>query len=209
MTTPDAARRTAKEQEILAAAAKLFREQGYASTSMRDIASALGANHASNHYYFGTKAAVLFAICDKATQGVALEVSQLPPGLSPVDELSALVRIGVGEAARSPDYTAVFFQERLWLERHLGPEKSETIRARQKVFRDRVCAVVAKGTAQGVFADLDPVLVLELIVGSSAWVHQRPSDGEPDVAVLDQAVTAVLAGVVTARAQLAREGADR
>lgn len=44
-----------REQEILAAAEKLFMERGYALTSTTEIANLAGCNQALVHYYFRTK----------------------------------------------------------------------------------------------------------------------------------------------------------
>lgn len=47
---------------VLDAAARLFREKGYASTSMRDIASASGMLPGSLYYHFPSKEALLVAV---------------------------------------------------------------------------------------------------------------------------------------------------
>jgi len=47
---------------VLDAAARLFREKGYASTSMRDIATACGMLAGSLYYHFPSKEALLVAV---------------------------------------------------------------------------------------------------------------------------------------------------
>ena len=42
-------------EEILAAAARLFRQQGYATTTLRQIAEAAGIKAGSIYYHFGSK----------------------------------------------------------------------------------------------------------------------------------------------------------
>lgn len=164
-------RRAEREREILDAAAKLFREKGYASTTIRDIGAQARLNHASSHYYFGSKAAILYAIYSDALDGF-LERFESIEDSDPGTTLTEIIRAGALESARRPDHTAVFFQERRWLEMHLNVRQAGALRERQSRFRSRTSAIVERGIAEGVFTSVDPGLVVELVVGVATWAYQ-------------------------------------
>lgn len=189
-------RRAEREREILDAAAKLFREQGYASTTIRDIGAEAQLNHASSHYYFGSKAAILYAIYQEALDGFLGRFESIADGLPEV-MLADIVRAGVIEAARRPDYTAVFFQERLWLEMHLSSDRCRAVRERQARFRSRVGEIVQAGIDAGRFRPMDPMMTVETIVGLATWAYQAGPDTIDEAA--DQCAALVLGGVLSNR----------
>ena len=66
-TPTTAVRRTGAQTraEAIRIALRLFTEQGYAATSLRQIADELGINKASLYYYFDSKEAMLRALLDQ------------------------------------------------------------------------------------------------------------------------------------------------
>ena len=57
-----------RRQELLRAAAHLFRQQGFAATSTRDIAAAAGMRSGSPFYHFENKEALLAAVMQEGMQ---------------------------------------------------------------------------------------------------------------------------------------------
>jgi AcrR family transcriptional regulator len=57
-----------RRQELLRAAARLFRQQGFAATSTRDIAAAAGMRSGSPFYHFENKEALLAAVMQEGMQ---------------------------------------------------------------------------------------------------------------------------------------------
>jgi len=55
---------------ILKAAARLFRDKGYAASTLRDIASAAGMKAGSLYYHFGSKEEMLDAILDQGVREI-------------------------------------------------------------------------------------------------------------------------------------------
>jgi AcrR family transcriptional regulator len=72
---PDQAR-----QDILDAAEMLFADQGYAATSIREVAEAVGVNTALVHYYFGRKPQLLEAVFDRVLEPLAATISGIRTG---------------------------------------------------------------------------------------------------------------------------------
>ena len=78
-----------KRDEILASAARLFRHQGYAATTLREIADEAGIKAGSIYYHFDAKDEILGEVLDMSMKMVndALRASMLRgielPGLWP------------------------------------------------------------------------------------------------------------------------------
>lgn len=85
-----------RRQQLLSAAARLFRRKGFDATSTRDIAAAVGMRSGSPFYHFKSKSALLYAVMETgmhsaiARQQQALQ--QLPEPQTAVAQLRLLVR---------------------------------------------------------------------------------------------------------------------
>jgi AcrR family transcriptional regulator len=83
---------TARE-EILDAAGELFTTRGFASTSTRTIAEAVGVRQASLYHYFKTKDEILSALLDQTIAPTLSFISRMlsaQPALTPTEYLHAL-----------------------------------------------------------------------------------------------------------------------
>ena len=91
-----------RRQELIHAAAKLFRNKGFAATSTRDIASAVGMHSGSPFYHFKSKSALLYEMMEQGMrsaierQAATLQAVRAlaPAGSAPASEaaLRALIR---------------------------------------------------------------------------------------------------------------------
>ena len=86
-----------RRQELLRAAGRLFRQQGFAATSTRDIAAAAGMRAGSPFYHFENKAALLFAVVEQgmhaALERQAQVLCALPARADTAARLRARVRV--------------------------------------------------------------------------------------------------------------------
>src|SRR5689334_9926445 len=64
--TKAASRERSPDDRVLQAAARQFREQGYAATTLRDIARAAGMLPGSLHYRYASKEDILSALMERA-----------------------------------------------------------------------------------------------------------------------------------------------
>jgi len=96
-------RKTADEQDdgnrrrkLMDKAARLFLSKGYAATSTRDIAAAVGMHSGSPYYHFKSKSALLHAVMAEgmaeALQSQQLTLQALGDAASPHEQLRVLVR---------------------------------------------------------------------------------------------------------------------
>ena len=96
-------------------ASSLFREHGYAGTSIRDIARALDIQGASVYAHVASKEDVLWSIVDRAAtafeQAAAAADAGLPRSAGASERIGALVRAHVGVVARDPELASVFVHE--------------------------------------------------------------------------------------------------
>jgi len=79
--TAPSARGAARREAIMAAAAQLFADRGYAAVGMDDIGAAAGVTGPAIYRHFGAKASVLTAVFDRVIDAVAydrVEVSAAP-----------------------------------------------------------------------------------------------------------------------------------
>ena len=79
-----------RRQDLLAAAARLFRHKGFDATSTRDIAAAVGMHSGSPFYHFKSKSALLFAVMQ---EGMHAAMARQAQALQPASHQSkTLVR---------------------------------------------------------------------------------------------------------------------
>jgi AcrR family transcriptional regulator len=85
----------ATRDQILAEAARLFRQQGYAATTLRQIADAAGIKAGSIYYHFGSKDEILGVVLDagieSVTSAVKSRIAALPPGAGYRERIGAAI----------------------------------------------------------------------------------------------------------------------
>jgi AcrR family transcriptional regulator len=164
-----------RRQAIEDVASDLFRERGYAATSIRDIAKALSVQGASLYSHVTSKEEVLWAIVDRAASRFEAAADRAErdaqarrPGDS-VEAVTALVRAHVEVLTADVDEAGVFVHE--W--RALGPERRSAILARRDAYEARFRRHLEDGIAIGAFAMTDPAIassaLLSAINGVATW----------------------------------------
>lgn len=102
-TKPDwrAAKKAATRREIQRQALRLFRERGFAATTVEQIATAAGVSHMTFFRYFPTKEDVV--LTDEHDDAIRTLIEQTPATLPPVQRIADALREGL---------TAVYASER-------------------------------------------------------------------------------------------------
>jgi AcrR family transcriptional regulator len=161
-------------------ASDLFRANGYAGTSVRDIARALSLRGASLYAHVTSKEDVLWAIVDRAAtrfehaaDTAETESEARRPG-DPVEAIAALIRAHVTVLTADVGEASVFVHE--W--RALGPERRQAILDRRDAYEARFRRRIVAGVALGDFAIVDAALastvLLTTLNGVATWYD---SDG--------------------------------
>jgi AcrR family transcriptional regulator len=141
---------------ILSAAAALFGDRGYASTSLRAIANAVGMTPPALYWYFSSKQAILHALLHQALFSFleAVEAEVVGPG--PRDKLRQFVRAQVLKTLEQPrmgPYEALFGVRQMG--RFLSEEEQAELVAGQRRHLDLLRDTLREGIACGCFRDLD------------------------------------------------------
>ncbi len=164
-----------RRQAIEDVASDLFRERGYAATSIRDIARALSVQGASLYAHVTSKEDVLWTIVDRAAsrfeaaaENAEAAAEARRPG-DPAEALAALVRAHVEVLTAHVDEAGVFVNE--W--RALDPEHRAVILARRDAYESRFRRRIAEGMAVGAFGLTDPAVassaLLSALNGVATW----------------------------------------
>ena len=101
---------------LLEAAGKLFRQKGFAATTVREIAEAAGVWPGSLHYYFPTKESILLALMEQGIQkgGITrLEEARLHLAIAYLAAGQKAKAVAAFKSVQGADATADL--ARLWL----------------------------------------------------------------------------------------------
>src|SRR5215470_3699351 len=97
-------------RHILDRAARLLRTNGYASTSLRDIAAATGMKAGSLYYHFVSKEALAETVMVEGIEIVRAAVQQAlaaqPPGSDPLADIEVAIRAHLRALRDSGDYAS-------------------------------------------------------------------------------------------------------
>lgn len=168
--------RAGAREPILAAAADLFHERGYAATSMQDIARAVGLSRPALYYHFRDKHDILAALVEQITLRTEREATRIAaarPGRGCAAVLRDIVRSHALIILEQPAQFAVLLRE----ERHLPEPARETQRRGKRDLLDRFAAVIAAGAVSGEFRVVDAQLAALSIFGMCNWTIEwfRPA----------------------------------
>lgn len=153
----DVTRRRAIED----AASDLFRRNGYAATSVRDIARALDMQGASLYAHVDSKEAVLWSIVDRVASRFERAANEaVGIARDPVGTLGALVRGHVAVITQDVGEAQVFIHE--W--RHLSAERRATVLARRDAYEARFREAIVAGVADGAFTMTNPAVAATFIL---------------------------------------------
>lgn len=157
-----------RQPELLDAAARLFREKGYAGTTMRDIAAAAGMLAGSIYYHFPNKDALLIAVYTEGvrriTAAVALAVDEAE-GAWPRLEAACVAHLE-HLLARS-DYASVVIRVH---PQEFSPRTAQKLRALRDGYEDwfrRLCGALP--LPREADADELRLLLLGALNSAAAW----------------------------------------
>lgn len=160
----------ASDDRALQAAARLFREQGYAGTSLRDIARAAGMLPGSLHYRYASKEDILAALMERAIDRLIASIeAATAASTDPLERVRLAMIEHVRILLSREDSVYVLLYD--W--RSLSPAAERAIarhRRRYEQFADDLLAeAAAHATLQ---PGVDLYLVRQFGFGAANWVAQ-------------------------------------
>lgn len=182
---------------ILLVAARLFRYNGFATTSLREIAKEAGITAGSIYNHFASKEEILDEVLRIGVGDVAIavrnRVAALPPTATWRERIATAIREHLLNALHQGDFTSA--NVRLWA--HMPPEVKERQRAVRRNYVEYWRDLFRQAQAAG---ELNPALnikVVELfVVGAINWTGEwyDPRRGTFD-AVCDEILTIIFDGI--------------
>ncbi|MCW2496856.1 TetR/AcrR family transcriptional regulator [Jatrophihabitans sp.] len=128
-------------ERLLAGAAVLFREQGYAGTTTRQLAALVGIQNASLYHHVGGKEDLLYRLCMDTLDSVAATfTSAVAAGTDPLETLGTVARGYLDQALNDRDRHATMLTEI----RSLSPQRQAEVIGR----RDKNVAIVQELVAK-------------------------------------------------------------
>ncbi len=193
----DRAART--RQRILDAAGQCFATNGFAKTTVEEIALRAGVSKALVYHRFRSKEEILEAVLERTLdEWQAAGRWRIAEGDSVVDALARMHRAALAWVRANPVVGALFSLEPMVL--HSVGE--ESVRRRMQEFRTELVAAIEGGIESGELrADLDPERVADVVRLQYLALVEQVLDprwlGSPDDGLVDASLDILFHGIAT------------
>ena len=153
-------------EDILEAAAQVFRQKGFHGTSMQDIAKAVNLQKPSLYHHVSSKQEILLALLDRALEILLERISVISSQDIPADKkLREMIRAYLEILAENMDLAAVLLFEHRSLERKQHARHVPNRDKFESLWRD----VLKEGVSAQRFVCEDPALTTRAILGILNW----------------------------------------
>lgn len=153
-------------EELVEVAVELFAQHGFAGTSIRDIADAMGRSVSNVYHYFENKEALWFAIFERSVKTLPGELrNALENVVDPHDRVAALVRRHLEVTEHYRREAKIFFID----EERLSPTGNRVNRRMQKEILSIYIAEMEGLKSAGVLAGSDVKIAALNILGVINW----------------------------------------
>jgi AcrR family transcriptional regulator len=186
--------RPSRWNDVVEAAAVVFRQRGYHATRLEDIAEELGMRKGSLYNYIDSKEELLLAV-------VSLPAAQLLDSLSALSDsdlpASEKIRLVARSHARVVEdylpYVAVYVQE------IAGQDHSPEWRERDRAYVRQLSAIIDEGRQSGLFDPATvPVIHSMALIGALNWMTRwyEPGGELSAEEIADRIASVFLAGML-------------
>jgi len=173
----------ATRERIIAAAAHVLVERGYAGTKLSDIAEQAGLQAGSLYYHFDDRDDIVDQVLRRSVRGILQRVRSaveaLPAGARSFDRLRAAIVAHLEVILESSDVSSAGLR----LMSQLPPEIQRRYRRIQRDYGDYWHGLITTAQQDGsIRADIDPVRLRLFVIGQLNWVAEwpRPTRGPID-----------------------------
>lgn len=157
-----------KKEEIQIAAATLFRDRGYAATSMRDLADAVNLKASSLYNHISGKEEILKDICFETAQRFLDTLESVErQDMSNTEKIETLINLHIQTAMRDVTSITAFNDE--W--RHLNEPHLDEFKRIRKAYENRFKAIIKNGIENEEIKSIDPIVILYTILSSVRWIY--------------------------------------
>ena len=153
-------------EDILEAAAQVFRQKGFHGASMEDIARAVNLQKPSLYHHVSSKQEILLVLLNRALELLFERISAISNQPIPADEkLQQMIRAYLQILAENTDLSAVLLFEHRSLERK---QHARHVPSRDK-FEALWRGVLEEGVSNDLFSCDDPALAARAVLGIMNW----------------------------------------
>ncbi len=159
-----------REQQVRAAALRLFRDKGYHATSMRDIAAEVGINKGSLYSYIRSKEDLLIPFFERAMGLLLAEIEAISAdsSLTPTERLKRAIKAHILNVTENLDILTVYLSE--W--RQLTTDSLSTVRQQRERYAALFLAIVEDGVSHGEFRRIDPRITALGMIGMCNYLFR-------------------------------------
>ena len=161
---------------VLAAAGRLFREEGFAATTVRDVAAAAGMLPGSLHYRFPTKESLLVELMERGmVQAIERVRAAIDGEDTPLKKMQAALRAHLSLLVEGDDSIYVNLYE---FRSVTGPAREKILRSRdayEALWEGMLHAAVGAGVIR---TGVDVSMVRFLLLGAVNWSAQWYEDSQ-------------------------------
>lgn len=191
----NAERAEARRRDILLAGARVFARDGFAATTLDDVARECGVTKGVIYYYFRGKEEIYTAIQETVVSDSTARLEAIiARGEPPVAMLTAAVHDLAAHVFDDLDRFTILQNS----DSGISPEGRARVRDLRRTYQRLMRGIVEAGVREGALADRDPVVMTFTIItaclGITNWY--RPAGRLALHVVQEQVVAQVLAGVL-------------
>ncbi len=160
----------AKEQEIIAAAASLFKKKGYRATTLEDIAAAVGMLKGSLYYYIRSKEELLYLVVRDPIRQAYNNLEEIANSDAPVtDKITQAITNHIAIFHHHYPHIAVYLHDFHNLMQKLQDNSIET----PKEYQQLLAQLLQQGVDSGELrSDLDVTVAGYAILGMCNWMYR-------------------------------------
>lgn len=158
-----------RKDQIVDVAALLFKQKGYAATSMRDLATELGIEAASIYHHIKSKEELLESICfDMANKFIsnAKEVNDIY--FNAEEKLRMAIKLHIETITENQNQSAVFLSE--W--RNLSEPKLNLFKQLRNQYENQFTIILIDGENEDIFDHTDKKFAVLSILSTINFVNE-------------------------------------
>lgn len=154
-----------KKEHIMEAAIRLFANQGFEGTSIREIAAEADVNVAMINYYFGSKDKLFENIVEYKSTYIRSRIQDIAANvdLDELEKINQVIEAYVERLLNNRDYHRIIHQELLVANR--DNTRNAILRMIQ-ANRMHIKQIIEQGIKKKIFKKVDPVLTIASLIGT-------------------------------------------
>ena len=163
-------KKASKKEFILKKAAQMFREKGFAATSMRDLAETVGIEAASLYNHIRSKNEMLESICFDVANRFTIFMDELESGhQGTIKKIETLLRFHIKQMIET--FEEVIVCDREW--KHLDEPYLSNFHNQRRSYRKRFAAIIEEGISKNEIKKIDAptavLIMLHSVNGIESW----------------------------------------